>query len=444
MHDALISAAGDVFPTVRSDLERLVKIPSVSAAGFDAAAVHESAVATAEVLEAAGFAGTRLLELDAAHPAVFGEIPGPPDAPTVLLYAHHDVQPAGPSGDWHSPPFTPTERGGRLYGRGTSDDKCGIVIHAAVARLLGPRPPVGIKVFAEGEEEIGSRHLVSFLETHGELLAADAIVIADSANWRVGTPALTTSLRGLVDCVVEVRTLAAGVHSGQFGGAFPDALTVLSRLLATLHRPDGSVAVPGLLTGPADPLDLTEDELRDQAGAVPSLQVIGSGTLTARMWTQPAVSVLAVDAPSVDHAINQLVPAARAKVSLRLAPGDDPRRAMDALAHHLEDNVPWGAAVTVTPGSAGDAFALATAGPAYDAFRAGMRSAWEREPVEIGVGGSIPFVGAFAEAYPEAAILITGVADPLSAAHGPNESLDLGELRRGLAAEAIALATLGS
>jgi acetylornithine deacetylase/succinyl-diaminopimelate desuccinylase-like protein len=442
MNDDILSAASDVYPAVRSDVERLVRIPSVSAAGFDPDFVRASATATAEILEEVGFEQTRLLELDGAHPGVFAELPAPPGAPTVLLYAHHDVQPAGPAEEWNTAPFEPVERDGRLFGRGTSDDKCGVALHAAMGRLFGATPPVGIKVFAEGEEEIGSRHLLAFLERYGDLLAADAIVIADSENWRVGTPALTTSLRGLVDCVIEVRTLAAGVHSGQFGGVLPDALTTLVRTLATLHASDGSVAVPGMVTAPAAPLDLTEAELREQAGAVAGVELIGTGTLTARMWTQPSVSVLAIDAPPISEAINQLVPVARAKVSLRLAPGDDPKRAMEALIRHLESNVPWGATVSVTPGSSGEAFALSTEGPAFDAFRSGMRAAWGRDPVEIGVGGSIPFVGAFAEAYPEASILITGVADPASSAHGPNESLDLDELRRGVAAQAIALASL--
>ncbi len=436
----LRTAIHELFPTMRRELEQLVRIPSVSAPGFDPGEVRRSARATAELLEAAGLRGVRTLEVDGAHPAVFGEIPAPDGAPTIMLYAHHDVQPAGPAEQWATDPFSPSERDGRLFGRGTSDDKCGIVVHTAAVRAFGGAPPVGVKVLVEGEEEIGSVNLEAFLAAHGGLLAADAVVVADSANWRTGQPALTTSLRGLVDCVVEVRTLDVGVHSGMYGGALPDALTSLSRLLATLHDEHGEVSVAGLVAGDAAPLDLTETELRANAGAIDGVALIGSGSLTGRMWRKPSVSVLAVDAPRVAEAINQLVPVARAKVSMRLAPGDHPARAMDALADHLESHAPWGARVTVHRGSSGEPFELDTSGAAYDAFRAGMEVAWGTAPVEIGVGGSIPMVAALAQAYPAASILLTGAADERSRAHGPDESLDLGEFRKAALAEAIALA----
>ena len=444
MHEDLATAVDQLLPDIRTDLESLIRIPSISAAGFDPGEVRRSAQAVVELMQDAGIGNSRLLDVDGAHPAVFGEIPAPDGAPTVLLYAHHDVQPPGPDSSWTTPPFEPTERAGRLYARGSSDDKAGIAVHLGAIKAFRGQLPVGVKLFVEGEEEIGSLHLGRFIEEYNELLAADVIVIADCGNWRVGTPALTTSLRGLVDCVVEVRTLAAGVHSGQFGGALPDALTVLCRTLATLHTADGRVAVPGLVATETDPLDLTEAELRKQAGALPGTHLIGTGSITARMWTMPAISVLAIDAPPVTEAINQLLPSARAKVSMRLAPGDDPRRAMKALVAHLEANVPWGAEVTITPGAAGEPIALQTSGPAYDAFREAFSHAWGTATVEIGVGGSIPFVAEFQEAFPAAAILLTGVADPTSRAHGPDESLDLDELRRGTLAEAIALRLLAT
>ncbi len=442
MHEDLASAVDRLFPELRSDLEHLIRIPSVSASGFDPGEVRRSAHAIVELMRDAGLSGARLLEIEGAHPAAFGEIPGPEGAPTVLLYAHHDVQPPGPADIWTTPAFEPRERNGRLYARGSSDDKAGVLVHLGAIRAFEARPPVGVKVFVEGEEEIGSLHLDRYIAEYRDLLAADVIVIADSENWRVGTPALTTSLRGLVDCVIEVRTLEAGVHSGQFGGALPDALTVLCRTLATLHDADGNVAVPGLVADDCDPLDLTEAELREQAGALPRTRLVGTGSVTARTWTMPAVSVLAIDAPPVHEAINQLLPSARAKVSMRLAPGDDPKRALDALAAHLEANVPWGAEVTVTPGAAGHPIALDATGPAYDAFREAFGIAWGVDTMEIGVGGSIPFVAEFQVAYPDAAILLTGVADPTSRAHGPDESLDLSEFRRGILAEAIALRLL--
>ena len=442
MHEDLRTAIDNLFPSLQATLENLVRIPSISAPDFDAAEVRRSAEAVSGLLSDAGFETVRLLEVEGAHPAVFAEIPAPAGAPTVLLYAHHDVQPVGDLADWDRDPFEPIEEDGRLLGRGSSDDKAGIVVHLGAVMAHGGRPPVGVKVIVEGEEEVGSTHLGEFLDQYRELLAADVIVIADSGNWRVGQPALTTSLRGLVDCTVEVRTLKHAIHSGQFGGVIPDALTVLARLLATLHDRDGNVAIPGLVYGESDELDLTEDELRSQADTVDGLELIGSGSLTSRMWTQPAVAVLAIDAPSVGNAVNALVPVARAKVSLRIAPGDRPARALSTLVAHLEQNVAWGAEVVVTTGATGEAFALETTGPANDAFRTAFEEAWGRETVNMGVGGSIPFVAAFSEAYPAATILLTGVADPTSRAHGPNESVDLDDVRKGALAEAIALRLL--
>lgn len=441
--DDLRAALDEHRDRVRADLERMVRIPSVSAAGFDPDRVRESATATAEILEGAGMREVRFLEVDGAHPAVTGHIPGPPETPSVLLYAHHDVQPEGDPGDWDSPPYEPTERNGRLYGRGSADDKAGIMVHVAAILAHEGAPPVAVTAFIEGEEETGSENLPAFLEAHHDTLRGDVIVLADSTNWRVGQPALTTSLRGLVDCTVEVRTLNHAVHSGFIGGVFPDALTVLSRLLATLHDERGRAAIPGLIAEDADPLDLSEDELREQAGAPPQLQALGEGSLTSRLWTRPAVSVLGIDAPSVQQAANVIVPVARAKVSLRLAPGQDPQEAMGALTSHLEKYAEWGAQVTVTPGAAAHPARIEASGPAYDAARRAFHDAWGADPVDVGVGGTIPFVQSFVEALPESSILVTGVEDPDTRAHGANESLHLGEFEKVCLAEALLLRYLG-
>ena len=440
----LRAAVAELMPRVRADLERLVRIPSVSAEGFDPDPVRESAKATAEILEAAGFRDVRFLEVEGAHPAVTGHIPGPEGSPTVLLYAHHDVQPAGDPAEWTSPPFEPTERDGRLFGRGAADDKAGVMAHVAAVLAHDGRPPVTVTAFIEGEEETGSENLPAFLEAHREALRADVIVLADSTNWRVGQPALTVSLRGLVDCTVEVRTLGHSVHSGFMGGVFPDALTVLSRLLATLHDAEGNVAVEGLVAEEADPLDLTVDEMRELGGAVEGLRTIGEGSLTSRLWTRPAVSILGIDAPKVQEASNTLVPAARAKISLRLAPGQDPQAAMDALTRHLEERGEWGAQVTVIPGAVAHPARIDAKGKPYDAARAAFREAWGTEPVDIGAGGTIPFVQAFMEALPEAAILVTGVEDPDTRAHGTDESLHLAEFERVCLAEALLLRELAT
>jgi acetylornithine deacetylase/succinyl-diaminopimelate desuccinylase-like protein len=443
MHDDLASAVHELFPAVKSDLDALVRIPSVSAAGFDPDQVQRSAEATAALLRGAGMEDVQMLEMAGVHPAVFGAIPAPPGAPTVLLYAHHDVQPPGEDDGWEGEPFVPFERDGRMYGRGSSDDKAGIVTHVGALRAFDGKPPVGVKIFVEGEEETGSAHLPAFIARFHELLAADVIVIADSGNWRAGTPALTTSLRGLISVIVEVEVLKAGVHSGEFGGAVPDALTVLCRVLAGLHDDAGNVAVPGLVAFESDPLDLTEEELRSQAGVLPGVELIGEGALTSRMWSRPAAAVLAIDATPLAKAINQLIPRARAKVSVRLAPGDDPDRAMKALVEFIESRPAWGATVRATPHESGHPFALTgEADPRMDVFRRAFAEAYGRDTVDMGVGGSIPFVAAFSEAFPDATIVLTGAGDPTSQAHGPNESVDLADLEHAILAEAIAMRLL--
>lgn len=442
MHDDIRAAVDRQFPEMKDLLADLVRVPSVSAPAAGPDGVRRSAEAVAAALTGAGVGGVRLLDVEGAHPAVYGEIPAPPGAPTVLLYAHHDVQPAGPTGEWETGPFEPFERDGRMYGRGSSDDKAGIVMHIGALRAFQGQVPVGVKFLIEGEEEVGSANLTRFLEEYHDLLSADVIVIGDGGNWRVGQPALTTSLRGLVACTLEVRTAANQVHSGLYGGAVPDALTALSRILASLHDENGDVAIGGLVTGPAEPLDLTEAEVREAVGTVHGLELIGTGSLTERMWMRPAVAVLAIDAPRTEEAINALVPVARAKVSMRIAPGQDVAEAMGALRRHLIDHAPWGVEVTIVSTEAGEAFALDTTGPVYDAWRQAMTEAWGRPPVEMGVGGSIPFVAAFSERYPDAPILITGCGDPTSAIHAPNESQDLEDVRLSILAEAIALRLL--
>ena len=442
MHDDLRQAVSAAFPELKNTLAELVSIPSVSAKAFPAAEVRRSAERIAEKLKAAGAVSVQLFDYPDAHPAVFGEVPGPAGAPTVLLYAHHDVQPPGPADEWESPPFEPVERNGRLYGRGTSDDKSGVVMHLGTIAAFAGKPPVTLKIFIEGEEEAGSEKLPQMLEDHADLLRSDVIVIADAGMWRVGIPALTTSLRGITACVVEVRTLGSAVHSGGFGGVFPDAISALCRLIASLHDEGGNVAVPGLTAYEVDPLDLTEEEVRQQMATVPGLKQLGDGAWTSRLWSKPAISVLAIDCPRIDEAINQLVPVASAKISLRLAPGQDGPAAEEALRRHLESSVPWGAEVTIRSEGYGEAFSLEADGPVYSAFRQAMSEVWGLEPVAMGSGGSIPFVAAFAEKMPDAPVVLIGSADPTSAFQAPNESQDLADLEKCVLAQSIAMRLL--
>jgi acetylornithine deacetylase/succinyl-diaminopimelate desuccinylase-like protein len=439
--ETLHTAVARVLPGVRADLESLVRIPSVSADPTAYEAVRASAQAVSGLLASVGM-DVDVVQVDGGQPAALGRRPAPAGAPTVLLYAHHDVQPAGDPADWDSDPFQPVERGGRLFGRGAADDKAGIALHLAALRALGDDLGVGVTVLVDGEEEIGSPTLGRILDANRDRLAADIVVIADSTNWRVGVPALTTTLRGGVAAVVEVRTLRNAVHNGVYGGPVPDALTTLVQLLATLHDQRGDVAVAGLHRGAADPLDLTDERFRADAGLLDGVQLLGTGSLTSRLWAGPAVSVVGIDAPTVDSAALTLVPSARAKVSLRIAPGDDGPAARDALVAHLRAHAPWGASVTVSAGNAVESFAARTDGPAYAAARAALAEAWGVRPVEIGVGGSIAFVTTMARAFPDAEILITGVEDPDTRAHGANESLHLGDFERACIAEALLLATL--
>lgn len=430
-------------PEVRAGLERLARVPSMSATGYDAAPVRETARLTAELFTAAGVAA-RVVEQAGAHPAVVGRVDGPAGTPTVLLYAHHDVQPPGPKDRWTSDPFTPTERDGRLYGRGVADDKAGIAAHLAALRAFGGTPPCGVALFIEGEEESGSVHLVDFLNAEKDTLRCDAVIIADSANWRIGQPAITTTLRGNALVTVELRVSDHAVHSGGFGGAAPDALMAMSRLLASLHDDQGRVAVPGLKAGDADPLDLKEDELRGWVGTRPSVKLIGDGSLTSRLWTKPSISIIGLDATPVKEASNTLWPVATARLSMRVPPGQDAKAAQDALVKHLESHAPWGAELKITRGPTGEAFSGATKGPAYDALKAALGAAWGRPAIDIGQGGSIPFLFDFARAFPRAALLVTGVEDPESNAHSENESLHLAEFENVCVAEAVFLGLLGA
>lgn len=439
--DQLRTAVAGLMPAARADLEALTRIPSVSLDSFDQRHVAASADAVAGLLRAEGLEVETVTE--GGRPAVIGHRPAPEGAPTVLLYAHHDVQPPGDENDWDTPPFEPTERDGRLYGRGAADDKAGVMAHLVALRAHGEDLPVGVTVFVEGEEEVGSDSLPALLDRHGERLRADAIVLADSTNWDVGTPALTTTLRGMFRLVVTVRTLDHSVHSGMYGGPVPDAITALVRLLATMHTDDGDIAVEGFATSEAAELDYSEERLRAESGLLDGVRLVGTGSILSRLWTRPAITTIGIDAPSVDTSSNTLVAQARAKVSVRLHPSDDPRAAYDRLAEHLQAHAPWGARVDVRLDDEGRGFAADAQGPVYDAARAAFADAWGTDPVDIGVGGSIPFVAAFAETFPDAAILVTGVEDPDTRAHGANESLHLGEFERVCLAEAVLLERLG-
>src|SRR5690625_1258159 len=385
---------------MRSDLEELVRIPSVSDPAFDQQFVDASAQRVAEMFQTEGMPKVDIVRADKPDgtpgaPAVIAHRPARGSAPTILLYAHHDVQPPGDEALWDSPVFMPTERDGRIYGRGAADDKAGVVAHLAALRAIFNTEfdsGVGVTVLIEGEEEIGSPSMGAFLDMSRDRLSAVAVIIADSITAALGVPAFTTSLRGLVDLVVEVRTLEQAGHSGLFGGPAPDALTALGRLLATLHDENGDVAVAGLVRNP-DPGDLVEEtSWRADAQILPGVQSMGTGSLAQRLWASPALSVLGIDAPPVAGAANILVPSAAAKLSMRVPAGQDPASAAQLLKKHLHAHAPFGAEVIIKDGELGKPYSAAQAHPAMELAKASFAAGWEHGVEEIGIGASIPVV----------------------------------------------------
>jgi acetylornithine deacetylase/succinyl-diaminopimelate desuccinylase-like protein len=442
--------AADV-PRITDELSRLVSIPSRGYPGYDPADVRASAEATRDILVGAGVPNARLLELRGGHPAVFGQVGGPPGAPTVLLYAHHDVQPEGPLHEWTTPPFEPSVRDGRLFGRGSADDKSGVVIHAAALRALGAHEgtalPVTVKILVEGEEECSTEHLPELVEGNADLIRADVAVIGDAGNYREGVPTITTSIRGVTDCVVEVRVLGRAQHSGSFGGPVPDAITALAKIIASLHDAAGNVAIDGLRRFDWTGMHVSEAELRDEVGSVPGLELIGDGPIAARMWTGPAVAVLGIDAPAIHGSSNQIVPVARARVSLRIAPGEDPVAAGEKLAAHLKSHAPWGVEVSIEHGGgfdAGNGYIVDTQNQAYRAAHAALAEAYGRDAIDTGSGGSIPLVPLLATTFPGISILLWGAMDERSNIHSTDESVSLSELEHMSLAEASFLQRLGS
>jgi acetylornithine deacetylase/succinyl-diaminopimelate desuccinylase-like protein len=451
--EAISDAVQAGLPAAIADLSDLVRIPSVSWDGFDPRHVADSAAAVKSLLEGLGvfdsveIAQARITDSDElGQPAVLASRAARNGKPTILLYAHHDVQPPGKDEEWDSVPFEPTVRGDRLYGRGAADDKAGVLAHVAAIRaltsVLGTDFDLGLSVFVEGEEEFGSRSFKNFLLDHHDQLAADAIVVADSDNWNITTPSLTVSLRGNVKLHLKVSTLDHASHSGMFGGAAPDSMLATIKLLATLWNDDGSVAVDGLTTYPMETPEYDEELLREEAALLPGVEPIGHGTILSRMWAQPTVTVTGIDAPSVINASNTLAASTTVVISSRIAPGQTAADAFAAIEKHLRSHVPFGAHLEISGVDLGDPFLVDATGPSVADARAAMAEAWGVQPLDVGIGGSIPFVADLVEQFPDAEILVTGVEDPDTRAHSPNESLHLGVFRRAILTEALLLAKL--
>jgi len=423
-----------LMPQLKRDLVELARVPSVSVPGRIDKPLLEAHDMVARLFSDAGVEVGRL-DLPDTAPVVVGQIPAPPGAPTVLLYSHYDVVPAGEEAEWDSPPFEPTERAGGLFGRGTADTKSNVIAHVGALRAWQGRPPVGIKICIEGYEEIGSGALPSYPPTDPDLFRADALIIGDMGSITPGTPTLTTALRGMANVFVDVRTLASGKHSGQYGGAAPDALLALLAAIASLHDEHGNVAVAGLRRNEWDGPAQSEEQFRELGEVLDEMPLIGTGGLASRIWSGPAITVIGIDVPSVDGAVNAVSPYARAVLNVRVHPEQDSAEAQEAVMRHLREVRPFGIEIDVRPGPTGNGFAAVTTGPAYEAARVAWAHAWGAEVLLAGSGGSIPIVSALAGALPDAEALLVGTTDGYANIHGPNERVLLDEFERAIVAE---------
>lgn len=433
-------------PLTVSDLAALVRIPSVSWEGFDSAFVEASAKAVARLCEETGvFDQVGIYRHGGGAPAVLARREPAQGAPTIVLYAHHDVQPPGNDAEWESPPYRPTVREGRLYGRGAADDKAGIAVHLAAVRALAAHfaddLALGLVMFIEGEEENGSPSFEGFLRDNQDLLRGDCIVVADSDNPAHNVPAITVSLRGNVTAVVTVGTLDHPVHSGMLGGAVPDAMMAWSMLASSFYHPDGSLAIEGLHGVSAhDPGE--QQAVGPEAGLLPGVSEVGEGSVPDRLWRMPALTITGIDAPRVAEASNTLIPEVSAKISLRVAPGDTAESALAALERHISLHIPFGATWRLSKISLGEPFSANPEAPAVALVSESLKHAFGNQAVLQGVGGSIPFISQLATHFPDAQIVVTGVEDPDTRAHSPNESLDLRVLWRQALGEAVFLGLL--
>ena len=428
----LRSRIADQMTHARDELAVFVALRSVAdARQFPPEECAQAAQWVLERFTELGFSDCHLEETPDGSSAVVGSRLCPdPDAPTVLLYAHYDVQPPLDDSAWRTPPFELTEVDGRWYGRGAADCKGNILAHLLALRALGDTVPVNLKLVVEGSEEQGTGGLEAFVATHPELLSADTILVCDTGNAAVGHPSVTVTLRGMVNVVVKVETMGSELHSGMFGGAAPDALAALIAMLASLRDGRGNTVITGLdntQTWTGEPYP--PEQFRADAGLLEGVALLGDGTVSDMIWARPAVTVLGIDCPPVMGSTAAISPRAAARLNLRIPPGMAPADAHAALVDHLRAAAPWGVHVEVDTEATGSPFQATTDGPAYEAMGAAMLEAYGTPMTALGQGGSIPLCNVFAETYPNAEIILMGVEEPLALIHAPNESVDPAEIQ---------------
>lgn len=438
----LTDRVSDLMPQIRQNLIDLVRIQSINFQGFDSEQVVDCANACGELLKAAGVTNVELVYGETGIPTVRADVPGPPGSPTVVLYAHYDVQPSGPVDAWESAPFEPEERDGRLYGRGAADDKSGVVSHIATVAAFEGQPPVNLRILLEGEEEEGGEFEEWPTTRPGVFADAAVAIINDMGNVSIGKPTFTTQLRGIVEGVVTIRTLAEPRHSGQFGGPLPDALMVMIELLGTLQDSEGNCRIEGIAGSDWRGADVAADVFRSLAGVEDGVPLVGDGSIASRLYSMPAVSVVGLDAPPVDTAPNAIIPMARAKISVRIPAGVDSEAATAALERHVMANVPFGITAEFEPGLPANGCKARVDGVAYNAYSRAMEASYGREPTTQGVGGAVPFMANLIEAFPDLEVLSVGAQDPPARIHAPNESVDMAELKHSILAQVLFLAEL--
>ncbi len=427
------------------ELKSVIRIKSISAPGFDRTEVNNCANAVAHSLREIGMDNVELLELPNVHPYVFGEWLGKKDAPTVLLYAHYDVQPTGDTKRWNTDPFSPETIENRLYGRGSADDKAGVYAHiSALACYLktSNELPLNVKVVFEGEEETGSEHLTQFLEKYKDRLAADFMILTDTENYDIGIPGITTRLRGLVSVDVVVSVLKQPVHSGGFGGPLPDAIQSLAKIIAKLTDDNGKMLIPGIY----DDVEKISNETKDQIKKLPFNEedfkrkscVLDGVALTGekdfspheQIWFRPSLSVNAIQASSREQVSNIIVDSAWCRLGIRTVPNMDSHKVLKQLSEFIYKHTPKGVLTEVIPEHAVSWWRTETKNKAFRAAKEAMLKSFGHEAVFMGCGGSIGFVEPFSNALGGAPALLIGVEDPFTNAHSWNESLYLPDWRK--------------